>query len=242
MRIEQSTNNNLITLFIYLSIFINSFVFFTSPFEFYFGYLIYIILLPVFFKRYQISKQLLYIFSVLFITGLFNVFIGLNSTQQFFKVFTGLFLAYVFYYFVIIEYKIDIQRLFRWYLLGCYYSALIGLFQFFSFLLNFKYGYDYTWFLNKWGFIPGGNFGIRVNGLFGEPTYLAAVLSAAFFVSVLNVTRKVPLYITRFKSLIIMIVYILSFSGLGQTGIFISVILLFINFGLFRYVIILIKL
>ena len=118
MRIKQSTNNNLVTLFIYLSIFINSFVFFTSPFEFYFGYLVYIILLPVFFKRYQISKQLLYIFSVLFITGLFNVFIGLNSTQQFFKVFTGLFLAYVFYYFVIIEYKIDIQRLFRWYLLG----------------------------------------------------------------------------------------------------------------------------
>jgi hypothetical protein len=229
--------NRCVILFIYLSIFINSYVFFTTPFEFYFGYLIYIILLPVFITRYRFNVQLLSIFLVFFITGVFNIFIENNTSVLFFKVFSGLLLSYFFYYYVIVEFDFNIEQLFKWYLIGCYIASLIGLFQLGSFMVGFRPGYDFGYIFNKWGFAPGGTLGIRINSVFAEPTHLAAVISAAFFISVYNVFRKETYGISRFKSYIIISVYVLSFSGLGQSGIFITALLLLINYGLVRYII-----
>lgn len=232
----KSVNYYLVVVAIYISIFINSYVFFTAPFEFYLGYLIYLILLPVFVSRYGFNKWLTNIFLILLVTGLFNIIIGNNTAVLFFKVFTGLTLSYFFYYYVIVEFEFNIDQLFKWYLKGAYIAALIGLIQFFSFQVGFKYGYNYTWILNKWGFVPGGNFGIRINSVFAEPTHLAAVLSGAFFVSLYNLFRRDTYGISRVKSFVIVVVYLLSFSGLGQTGIFISLILMAISFGLVRYI------
>lgn len=232
----------IVVIFIYISIFINSYVFFKEPFEFYFGYLIFVVLLPGFIFRYGINRTLFYIFLILFCTGIGNIFSGDNTAAQFFKVFTGLMLSYFFYYYVIVEFNFDIEQLFKWYLKGCYIAAIIGVIQFISFHLNFKPGYDFRWVLNKWGVIPGGNFGIRVNSIFGEPTYLGAVLSAAFFVSFYNIFRKVPYYLTRFQSIIIIVIYILSFSGLAQVGIILSLIFLASSFGFVRYIVIFIPL
>jgi len=238
-KLEGTTKKNFwIIVFIYLSIFINSFVFFQYPFEFYFGYLIYIILLPAFVVRYGYNKNLLIIFLIIFVTGIFNIMVGNNSSAQFFKVFTGLFLSYFFYDYVIKEFKFNIRKLFQWYLLGCYIAALIGIVQFISYQIGFTPGYNFSWLLNKWGFIPGGNFGIRINSIFGEPTYLGAVLSGSFFISVYNLFQKETFYLSKFRSIIIIIVYFLSFSGLGQIGIFLSFIFIAINFGLVRYLLI----
>lgn len=237
---KQNLAYHIIVLFIYLSIFINSFVFFKEPFEFYFGYLIYLVLLPVFISRYGFNGSLVSIFLILLITGVFNIFIGNNTAALFFKVFTGLTLSYFFYYYVVLEFDFNIEKLFNWYLNGCYITSLIALFQFFSFQIGFVPGYDYSWILNKWGFAPGGTFGIRINSIFAEPTHLASVLSAAFFISLYNLTRKETYSISRRKSLIIVIVYILSFSGIGQTGLFLTLLFLAINFGLIRYIFIMI--
>src|SRR5438045_2530558 len=103
MAVELERKNFWIVIFIYLSIFINSFVFFQQPFEFYFGYLIYIMLLPVFLVRYGFNRDLVYIFAILFLVGIANIFTGDNTSAQFFKVFTGLTLSYFFYYYVIVE-------------------------------------------------------------------------------------------------------------------------------------------
>jgi hypothetical protein len=235
MRRIENRSNLWITIFIYLSIFINSITFFTQPFEFYFGYLIFILLLPVFISRYSFNRNLFYIFLILLIAGIANILLDNDTAPQFFKVYIGLVLSYFFYHYVIQEYHFDVEQLFKWYLKGAFIVALIGVVQFISFQLKFRAGYDYGWLLNKWGVVPGGNFGIRVNSIFGEPTYLAATLSAAFFVSIHNLIRKEYFYLSRFKSLIIISVYILSFSGLAQTGLFLSLLFLALNFGLFRY-------
>lgn len=235
--IKNSRKYYIVVIFIYISIFINSYVFFKEPFEFYFGYLIFVVLLPGFIFRYGINRTLFYIFFILFCIGIGNILSGDNTAAQFFKVFTGLMLSYFFYYYVIVEFNFDIEQLFKWYLKGCYIAALIGVVQFFSFHLNFKPGYDFRWVLNKWGVIPGGNFGIRINSIFGEPTYLGTVLSAAFFVSLFNLFQKVPYYLTRFQSIIIIVIYILSFSGLAQVGIIFSLIFLALSYGFIRYVI-----
>lgn len=238
--IQRNRKNFWIILFIYLSIFINSFVFFKEPFEFYFGYLIFIVLLPGFIFRFGFNRSLFFIFLILFLTGIIHVLLGNNTSSQFFKVYVGLFLSYFFYYYVVLELDYDIEQLFKWYLKGCYITALIGVFQFVSFIVGFKPGYSFGWILNKWGLITGGNFGIRINSIFAEPTHLGAVLSAAFFVSVYNIIRNQTYGLSRFQSIIIISVYLLSFSGLGQVGVFLTFIFLAISFGLVRYIIILI--
>ncbi len=229
-----------IIFFIYLSVFVCSYVFFTDPFEFQFGYLVFIVLLPGFASRFGINRSLFFIFLTLLVTGLFQVALGNNTPQLFFKIFTGLALSYFFYYYVVLQFNYNIEQLFKWYLKGAYIASLIGIFQFVSFLVGFVPGFSYTWIFNKWGMVRGGNFGIRINSIFGEPSYLAAVLSAAFFVSVYNLLRKENFYLSKFQSIVIIVVYILSFSGLGQAGIFLSIIFLAVSFGLVRYIFILI--
>lgn len=232
---KQYRLNSLIIFFIYISVFINSFVFFKSPFEFYVGYLIYIVLLPGFIGRYGFNGNLFFIFLTLFVTGLVNVFLGNNTTDLFFKVFTGLTLSYFFYYYVVLEFDYNIEQLFKWYLKGAYIASVLGIYQLICYRLGFEWGYRFGFIFNKWGISPGGILGLRINSIFAEPTHLAAVLSAAFFVSVYNMFIKEPMYISRFKSVVIIAVYILSFSGLGQSGIFLTLLLLAINFGLIRY-------
>jgi len=238
--IQHTRRYNFIVLFIYLSVFINSYVFFTEPFEFYFGYIIFIGLLPGFIIKYGFNGNLFYIFLVLLITGIVNVFLGNNTTALFFKVYSGLALSYFFYYYVIVDFDYNVEKLFNWYLKGSYIVSIIGIIQFVSFQIGFTPGYHYRWLFNKWGFAPGGLFGIRVNSVFAEPTHLGAVLSAAFFVAVYNLLRKETYYLTRFQSLVIITVYLLSFSSLGQTGIFLTLIFLTLNFGVIRYVVFLV--
>jgi hypothetical protein len=238
--IERSRKNFWIVVFIYLSIFISSYVFFKQPFEFYIGYLIYIVLLPGFIFRFGFSKNLFFIFLTLFIVGIINILVGNNSAAQFFKVFTGLFLSYFFYYYVVLELECNVEQLFKWYLKGAYFAALIGLFQFVSFRIGFIPGAKLFSLFNKWGYATGGNFGLRINSVFSEPTHLAAVLSAAFFVSLYNLIGRQHYYLSKFQSISIVLVYGLSLSGLGQIGIFLSFILLAISFGLVRYIALLI--
>lgn len=234
--IEEQRKYYLTVFFIYLSVFINSYVFFKKPFEFHFGYIIFLFLLPRYIGKYGFNGNLFYIFFTLLVTGLVNVFLGHNTMALFLKVFTGLTMSYFFYYYVIVEFNYDIEKLFNWYLKGAYIVSLIGVVQFVSFFVGFKPGYDFRWILNKWVLAPGGIFGIRVNSILAEPTYLASTLSAAFFVSIYNLTQKQPHYLSRFQGMVIIVVYILSFSSLGQTGIFLTVLFLAVNFGLVRYV------
>jgi hypothetical protein len=221
---------------IYVSIFINSYIFISNPFEFYLGYLIYILLLPVFISRFGFSRELIGIFAILLLSGVFNIVIGNDTWALFLKVFVGLFLSYNFYYYVILEFNYDTELLFKWYLKGCYLAALIGIIQFISFQVGFEPGYNFTWIFNKWGYVVGGNFGLRINSIFAEPTHLGAVLSAAFFVSVNSLFRREPYGLTRFQSLTIIVVYLLSFSGLGQVGFFLTLLFLALNYGLIRYI------
>lgn len=238
--IEQKRRNFWIILFIYLSIFVNSYVFFKEPFEFYIGYIIYIFLLPNFIIKFGFNRNLFFIFFILLITGIFHVIFGNNTAGQFLKIYVGLFLSYFFYYYVVLELDYNIEQLFKWYLKGCYYVSLLGIFQFVCFQIGYVSGYRFFNIFNKWGVITGGNFGIRVNSIFAEPTHLGAVLSAAFFVAVYNIIRKESYTLSRFQSLIIIAVYLLSFSGLGQIGVFLTFIFLAISFGLVRYIILLI--
>jgi len=236
--IDDEKPNHLTVFFIFVSVFINSYVFFSEPFEFYLGYLIFVVLLPIFAMRYAMNKALLNIFLVLFFVGMFNVFLENNTAALFFKVYTGLLLSYFFYYYVIVEFGYDINQLFKWYLTGAYWVSILGLVQFGFYVIGYEDGYTFWHVLNKWGYTPGGLFGIRINSVFAEPTHLGTVLSGAFFVAVYNLLRKETYHYSRLQGLVVIVVYLLSFSAMGQVGVFLAILLLAVSYGLIRYIII----
>jgi hypothetical protein len=162
--------------------------------------------------------------------------------ELFLKVFTGMSLSYFFYYYVLVQFEFNIEQLFKWYLNGAYISSIIGIIQLFFYFINYRPGWRLWFIFNKHGESFGGLTGFRINSIFCEPAHLAGILSAAFFISLYNLTKKEGVYINKFKSIVIVAVYILSFSSLGQTGILVSILLLFLSYGILKYILVVVPL
>ena len=88
-------------LILFISLFSSSYIFFKSPFEFYFYYIIVLFLLPIFLFKYGIPKFIISIFSFLLFLGLIHVILNNNMPFTFFKVYGGLLLLVLFYFYII---------------------------------------------------------------------------------------------------------------------------------------------
>lgn len=226
---------------IYTSLYAFSFVFFKAPFEFYLAYLIFVLYMPFFFTKFGLPKWPVLVFLPLFFSGLIYCLAGENNYQQFFKIFIGFFSSCLFYHYVVQSYDFDLKELFRLYMKSALIVSVIGLFQIISFNVGFKPGYNYLWIFNKWFYSMGG-FGIRMNSIFSEPAYFAATISPAFFTAVYNLFQRKTIFISRYQSIFIALVYPLTFSSLGILAIFFTIILLLLNLGTIRYTLVFIPL
>lgn len=227
------------TLFLVIfSIFATAWVLLKEPMEIYVGYVAILVLLPIYIFRFGIPSGFWIAFSYLSVTGLINIALGNDTIDQFLKIFIGMMISYLFYYLVYARFNFDVHLLFKVYLKGAYIVALIGLIQLISYLIGFTPGYDFRWLgiFNKWGVISGGNLGIRINSIFGEPSTFAAVIAPAMFVSLNNIFSPANRYgLTLFQSLVILVVYLTTFSSLGYIGLFVALVLLMINYGFARF-------
>lgn len=219
---------------IYASLYAFSYVFFKVPFEFYLAYLIFILYFPFFFAKFGVPKWPLLVFMPLLFSGTLFCLTGDNNPQQFFKIFIGFFSSCLFYHYVVQSYDFDLKELYRLYLKSAYIITIIGLVQIVSYFVGFKPGYNFLWIFNKWNPSYGG-LGVRMSSVFSEPAYYAATISPAFFTSVFNVFQRNPLFISKAQSILIAVVYPLSFSSLGILAIFFTIIMLLINLGTVRY-------
>lgn len=227
--------NKIIDFSIFSVIFFNSIVLFKTPFEFQITYIPLIILLFIFIFKYRFPTKTLYLFLPLLIFGLINIFFNNNTVGDFFKIYINVFIGVLFFYYVFEYYDRDVEHFFSIYAKWAYVSAIICIVQLVSYWIGFKYGYNYHYLgFNKWGIIPGG-LGLRVNGIFSEPSYVGSALAPAFFVSVFNLIFKQEKYITKNMGIVIIIAYLLSFSTVAYLGIFITLFFLLLNFGLVRY-------
>lgn len=226
----------LIDVGIFSNLFYTGYVLFDSPFEFYISYLPIILLLPVFIIKYKFYAPSLYIIIPLLVFGLFNIFIGNNTTPRFLKIFLNISVNLVFYQYVMQYYSYDIKLIFRKYLYISFLMCALGLFQLASYWVGFLQGYKLSLIfpLTKWGFNLGG-LGIRINSLFSEPSALGIAIAPAFFISIYQLFSRTNEFISLKKCLVIVICYCLSFSSLAFLGIFTSIILLALNFGAIRY-------
>jgi hypothetical protein len=216
------------------SIFAYSGLILKQPFEVYWAYVVYIMFAPVYVMRYGLPKLPIMLFLPLLFFGLIYVQLDFNTYALFFKIFIGFLASMVFYYWVIQDYKFDVDRLYGLYMKACVIVAIIGIIQFASFHVGFVRGFNFNYIFNKWGWVPGG-FGLRLNSVFSEPAYYGATMAPAFFTSLYNwITRK-PLFISKMMSALIIVTYVLTSSGVAYIGVFFTVVFLMINFGVIRY-------
>lgn len=224
---------------IFINLFFNGYVLFRNqlPFEFYITYLPIIILLFFFIARYRFPREVLYLLIPLLVTGMLNIIIGNDTLGNFFKIFANLAVNIIFYRYAIEYYDYDINKIFRMYLKGAYIVAVLGLIQVVSYVVHFEPGYNWNVFLslNKWDFHLGGLFGIRLNSTFSEPSYFGSSIAPAFFIAAYEFFFKKEVFLTRTKCIVIIAAYLLTFSSLAYIGIFITLILLAMNFGALRY-------
>jgi hypothetical protein len=226
----------LIDVGIFSNLFYTGYVIFKEPFEFYFSYIPILILLPIFIIKYKFYAPSLYIIIPLLVFGVFNILIGNNTTPRFLKIFINISINIIFYQYVMQYYNFQIKLIFKKYLNVSFIVCLIGLIQLFSFWIGFLPGYKLSMIfpLTKWGFNLGG-LGIRINSLFSEPSALGIAIAPAFFISLYQLFSRTNDFLSLKKCLIIVVCYCLSFSSLAFVGIFISIILLALNFGAVRY-------
>ena len=206
-------------------LFSSGYVFFKVPFEFYFHYIFFLTLLPIWVLSYGIPKIIIKLLFIPLIIGLVHIVLGNNNPFTFFKIFGGLSITIMFFYHFLIIKDFDFKKLFSWYIKFCYFLILIGLVQIISFLIDFEYGYNFNWILNKWSLVKGGIVGIRVNSILSEPTYLATVVSPLVYISVKNLISKSDLYIKKYQSILVIVISILTTSSIGFFGILLSLLL-----------------
>lgn len=219
-----------ITILIFISVFVSSITFFTEPFEGYFHYLIFLVLLPYFIAKFGLPGKPLQIFILPLIIGIVQVVLGNNTWELLIKVFVGLSISTLFYYYVLLYYKLNVERIFELYLNGAVIISVIGLVEFVSFILHFTPGYNYSWLFNKWGIVPG-EFGIRVNSIFSEASQFAIMLGPASFVAIYSLLPGSPLLLHRWQSIVILVTLLLTTSSTGYLGLFFIVFLLMLNYG-----------
>jgi hypothetical protein len=234
---ENHSYSKKIEILILISVFFSSYVFFRRPFEFYFHYLIFLSLLPFFVSRFGYLKFVFQILSITLIVGVYNVFLDQCDAFQFIKTWGGLLLSMTFYSYVIQYFKFDLQYIYKKYLQWSFWMAMLAIFQLMSFYVGFKQGYTFFGILNKWAFNKGGILGVRLNGIFSEPSTLAVVLAPAVYVAVYNLIHKENYVLNKWQSLTLLFVYIGSGSSTAYIGLLVILVLVTDSIRL-RYIVV----
>jgi hypothetical protein len=225
----------------YLAVFIvfsNSLIYFINDnFALRISYLImgslFLLWIPVM-KDMAFNRVFFIPFFTLVIFSLFNVYAGLDKIELLLKQVVGISINAAWFYILIQINDYEIRKLFRIYLNISFLVASIGLFQEISFLFDFKPGYDFSYIFPFWTFHPAGNI-LRINSILPEPSGLVVSLMPAAFASLCSLIDKSLELQTKFRSVVIMIVFILSFSSTGYAILIISLFLILINYKRTRY-------
>lgn len=213
--------------------------FFRDPFDFYIGYVFVFGLLPFMIIRYGVPKHIGIIFSVILLTGIAQIILGNNDLASLLKVYVGTVISYLFFYYVVFEMKFDHHDLFKLYLKGGFFCACVAIFQVVSYFVGFTPGYNLSWIHRTFTVFAGGPYGIRAGTFFGEPTYFAMFLSGAMFVAIHDLIYSSNAYFfNRFTASVLIVGVYASFSGTLVGTMVISIILIGLNYGFVRYVLI----
>ena len=201
--------------------------------EFRFAYVLMAIILILwlpFLKNIYFNKIFLLVFIVISFFSLINVFLGNNELLLLMKQVVGILGFAVFYYVLLKVNDYDVRRLFEIYLTVAFFVALIGIIQEVSFLLNFRPGYDFRFFSAGWTVVPesSGKF-LRINSIFREPAHFCAVMIPAGFAAITSFFRNDHIILSKWKSAVILLAILFTFSTMGYLGLLFSLLMLSFN-------------
>ncbi|MFH1288543.1 MAG: hypothetical protein ABII25_07605 [bacterium] len=213
--------------------FTGAFVLSSGFFEFYVNYIfmaIFMCVYVLFYHKISISRSFVYVLTIAVFFSFLNVLWGKDTMPLMLKVTAGFILNGVAYYLLIRMNNYNVNELFRIYMRIACIIAFIGIFQELSFLADFKYGYDFRFFIPK-VMKSGVEFGLlRVTSILPEPAHFGAVMMPATFISILNILKWKNNFISRKASFMIIISTILTFSLVAYAGIVAAVFLLMFNY------------
>ena len=188
------------------------------------------------YRKPYISLKFISVLAIILFISFINVWLGYDSKTLLIKQFSAFLFNGLAYYLLIKANKNDIDKLFRIYLKLAVIMALIGIFQEISFLVSFKYGYNYSYFIHKmqpaqviWGMLP-------VSALLPEPAHFGAAMAPAMFVSVLAMIKKDYSFINRSAAILIIFSVLLSFSLVAYIGIVSALVMIMLNYQKARLV------
>lgn len=201
---------------------------------------IFIVIFLLLIKKFYYNKKFLFYLSLIIFQSLINVFFY-NTTILLvsFQILVISIHSLVFYQ--LIKYNnYNIKKLFSVYLNIAYFVALIGLLQWLA-CLSVVFGifhqgrliehfYHFGYFLTNW-YITFSHLSIRINSIMPEPFSLCLVLIPALFTSISSLLRGSYELITKKRSILIICVYLLTFSTTGYIGIIIAIMILFLNYS-----------
>lgn len=214
-----------VEVLIFVTVFINTYVFFKQPFEGHLYYLIFLGLLPLFLLKYALPQYVVVVLISLGTVGWINVAFGNNTAFGFIKIWGGFILNLTFYYFVLRYYRFNLIQIFSIYLRVSFAVAVIGYVQIVAKIVGFIPGFNFSWLFNKWGIVEGGFVGIRVNSIYSEPATLGTSMAPAVYVAMYNLLHKKKFILNKLQSSAIVIIYILSSSSVAFIGLFLIIFL-----------------
>lgn len=190
-------------------------------------------LLPIFVIRYKFPIQVAFALMVVGWVGSSGAISGMVSAGEFLKVFGSLVLPYFYYWYLWQHLNEDVIRGFRIYLKGAVIVSAIGLLVFVDSIVPFGF-YEFFNSILRIGKAPA-EFGIRISGTLGEPTYFANTIAPAGFFALLRLffkgsnlasrMQEKGLWLNRFSAILIVLALALTYSAIAFTGFLISIVL-----------------
>jgi hypothetical protein len=201
----------LINYLMVVTLFLDNLVLFTGPFDFYLYYLVYLLFLIYYaFLGSRITFNRNFFIILLLIIGISLIKTALNGypSSPVIKQFLSISFSSIVYYLFIRYNDFNVTDIFKIYLQLAFWICVIGIVQQFLFIIGFHaVNPIYTY---------------KLSSVMSEPSHLAIMLSPAFFVAFNRWLDGSLSPITKSRSIVIILAYLLTFSGVALLGIVIA--------------------
>jgi hypothetical protein len=174
---------------------------------------------------------IIFLITVYTYISLTNIALNRVTSLNLFKQLIGISLHSLVFYMLLKLNNFEIKRLFIIYLRIAIFVAIIGIFQEILYLSKFK---ELLFVIEKnstnWSLTSrDANTFLRINSIMPEPFSFCLAMMPACFVAFLSIFSKKYQFYSFRSSLIIIIVFLLSFSTVGYFGLILSLILIIFN-------------
>lgn len=200
-----------------LTIFLDDFVLTRVPIDFYFYYIIFIIVIGLYFTvthRLPIDKKFIVVLLVIFFISLIKTQLNSYPITPTVKQLVGILISSIPYYLIIKINKYNVVEVFSIYLKTCYIICFLGILQELTYLIfHIEYHYQY-----------------KVTSIVSEPSHLAITLAPAFFFAINKLFFKSDTtLISRKGAWLIFITWLLTMSAVAMLGVIASIIIIALN-------------